>query len=148
MGSQALANNEQPSTMKSLLLVCTIAVLARAGPLPVGRDDGDVSFIEGQGKQFHSSGHHSLASKIHLGSKLHHNTEGHHNTESHHEAHSKKCKTVYVIKHEEECETIYEEECETHYKIEHEEKVAVEKCEKVPHEKCHEVEVKHPKEIC
>merc|ERR1712142_1289345 len=119
MGSQVLANNKQPSTMKSLLLVCTIAVLARAGPLPDERD-GDVSFIEGQGKQLHSSGHHSLGSKIHLGRKIHHNNEGHHNTEDHHGAHSKKCKTVYVTKHG----------------------------EKVPHEECHEVEVKHPKEIC
>merc|ERR1711962_1725314 len=87
-------------TMKSLLVVFVFAALSRAVPLP---NEEDLSLVEEQGKQFHSTGHHghhgslasklhhkneehhNLASQLHLASKLHHKNDHHHEEKDHHE---------------------------------------------------------------
>merc|ERR1711936_910915 len=127
-----LNNTTTNITMKSLLMVCTIAALSRAVPLHSSGHHGS-----GHSLGHHSLGsqsHHGLDSKLHLAEKLiHHDTEDHHDLESklhhasklHHEDHHgsshKKCKTVYETHHKKECETHYKKKCVTEYEIEHEE---------------------------
>merc|ERR1711936_164574 len=111
-----LNNTTTNITMKSLLMVCTIAALSRAVPLHSSGHHGS-----GHSLGHHSLGsqsHHSLASKLHHKNEEHHDLESklhlaekliHHDTEDHHEDHhgSKKCKTVYETHHKKECETHY-----------------------------------------
>merc|ERR1711973_340745 len=93
MGSYRRAfhtTTRQVPTMKTLLLVCVVAALSTAVPLPNedhhGHHGHHGSLAKLASKLHHKNEeHHNLASKLQLASKLHHKNERHHEEEDHHE---------------------------------------------------------------